>query len=82
MEQYRGHSRMTPSTLMSGQFWWSGEGRFGGVDGRKGVVVVLVEGGRKGVVVVLVGGGRKGVVVVLVGGRELWWCWWKEGGRE
>ena len=58
MEQYRGHSRMTPSTLMSGQFWWSGEGRFGGVDG------------------------RKGVVVVLMGGRELWWCWWKEGGRE
>ena len=80
MEPHPGHSRMTPSALMSGQFWRSGEGRCGGVDGRKGVVVVLVGGGRKGVVVVLVGGGRKGVVlvgggrkgvvVVLVGGRE------------
>ena len=54
MEQYRGHSRMTPSTLMSGQFWQSGEGRCGGVDGRKGVVVVLVEGGSSGGV-----GGRR-----------------------
>ena len=79
MEPHPGHSRMTPSALMSGQFWRSGEGRCGGVDGRKGVVVVLVGGGkkgvvwgggRKGVVVVLMGGGRKGVVVVLMGGRE------------
>lgn len=59
MEPHPGHSRMTPSALMSGQFWRSGEGRCGGVDGRKGVVVVLM-GGKE----LWWCGGGKGAVVV------------------